>query len=150
MPIRVLKIMIKVGVVFTKPKSVFIFQVSLFVLFILLGFFTSALDAIEYYGINKTVGFAYNYCTFIPLFVVFSYIITISGYGILALFKLKVNKVLSIIQLLFITVISASLFIGLYGQFCIFVILACLISILLFSANMFYGIIYKKKSITDK
>lgn len=135
--------MIRRGAVFTKPISIFLFHLLVIVLITLLGFFTSALNRFQTYGVNKTIGWAYDFCTFILPSVVVSFLITLIGYGVLSLFKLMLNKVLSIIQLLCVTGTIVCLFIPVYEPFCFFIISACVVSILLFVTNLVYSL-YKK------
>jgi hypothetical protein len=113
-------------------KYLFLLLISLFALgFILANLF----GEVQYYGINKTVGWAYSIQdeSLIALIFGLSQIIYIIGYFILFLLGRKTNYYLSIAHF---ELIIVTLAITTYGNVMITTIF-CFLSIILFFVNIF-------------
>ena len=104
--------------------------IILILVFILINLFTKNY---QHYGINKTVGLAYNITEFSPLIFLFTFYIFLFIYGILALSKKETNLAISIVHTIMI-IVSAILLENSNNGF--LMIFNC-ISIIVFILNMF-------------
>ena len=104
--------------------------IILILVFILINLFTKNY---KHYGINKTVGLAYDITEFSPLIFLFSFYIFLFIYGILALSKKETNLAISIVHTIMI-IVSAILLENSNNGF--LMIFNC-ISIIVFILNMF-------------
>ena len=114
--------------------------IILFLIFILINLFTKNY---KHYGINKTVGWAFNITEFSPLIFLFSFYSFLFVYGILALSRKETNLTISIGHAIIISV-SAILLENGNNKFLL--IFNC-ISIALFLLNIFIRFTkHKRKS----
>lgn len=104
--------------------------IILILVFILINLFTKNY---KHYGINKTVGLAFDITEFSPLIFLFSFYIFLFIYGILALSKKETNLAVSIVHTIMI-IVSAILLENSNNGF--LMIFNC-ISIIVFLLNMF-------------
>ena len=96
------------------------------------------------YGVNKTVGWAFDICSLVLLSVVVSVLIFILGYCILSLFKTRVNRLVSIIHTaIVLLIIYLLLILDVYNNYCTLQVLLSLISVIIFFINMGFAIRYK-------
>jgi len=96
------------------------------------------------YGVSKTVGWAFNICSFVILSVVMSIIVFVLGYSILAMFKTRVNRIVSIVHTTIILItIALFLLLKFYNSCYILQVLLSVISVILFFINAGSAIRYK-------
>jgi hypothetical protein len=104
--------------------------IILLLIFILINLFAKNY---KYYGINKTVGWAFNITEFSPLIFLFSFYIFLFVYGIFALSKKETNMTISIGHVIIISISAILLENSNNG----FLTICNCISIILFLLNMF-------------
>ena len=104
--------------------------IILFLIFILINLFTKNY---KHYGINKTVGWAFDITEFSPLVFLFSFYSFVFVYGTLALSKKETNLTISIAHVIIISISTILLENSNTGFLMIF---NC-ISIIVFLLNMF-------------
>ena len=104
--------------------------IILIVVFVLINLFTKNY---KHYGINKTVGLAFDITEFSSLTFLFSFYFFLFIYGILAVIKKETNLIISIVHTIMI-IVSAILLENSENGF--LMIFNCL-SIIIFLLNMF-------------
>lgn len=131
---------------FSKPKHlllVLLFLLLLPVFSLLILVMTNSLQ-IETYGSNKTIGWAWDFCSFIPALVIGSLLTGIVVYGFLSLFKTRLNRIVSIIHLVLIIITFLFLLLSSSQEFlCITKILLSVLGIILSLVNVVFSISYK-------
>ena len=123
-----------------------IYQKRIFVLMILLYFINAFLTSEKTIGINKTIGWAWD-ISYWSLFVsIISIPIFIIGYGLLAFFKYKTNKRLSIVHLIIVLITIILYSKALIGIILTLILLLQLTSFILFSMNIVWSIKNRKQN----
>lgn len=116
--------------------------VILFLIFILINLFTKNY---HHYGINKTVGWAFDITEFSPLIFLFSFYSFLFVYGILTLSKIETNRTISIGHVIVISISSIVLENNSNG----FLMICNCVSIILFLVNIFKSLETHKKIIKN-
>lgn len=111
----------------------------LLLIFILVNLFTKNY---KHYGINKTVGWAFDITNFSPAIFLFSFYSFLLCYALLALNKKETNLLFSILHVLIISISAMLLETRNNGFLTIFNI----ISIILFLVNIFKSLKKRKQS----
>ncbi|MFP9098330.1 hypothetical protein ACLI09_04690 [Flavobacterium sp. RHBU_24] len=96
--------------------------------------------AIGTYGVNKTVGWAWDICNLLPVAVITFIIIFILGYLIMLLFKARVNKIVSMVNLVLLIVPLSFLFINKFDMNCFIFLGIGLLSVLMVFVNIGFAI----------
>ncbi len=89
---------------FTKPKTfvlsiVIILIISLLVSLSLFLLYTTGSDSVGTYGVNKTVGWAWDITNYAPYIGAFVMVLCLLGYSVMWVLKFKVSKSISLINL---------------------------------------------------
>lgn len=89
---------------FTKPKTfvlsiVIILTISLLVSLSLFLLYTTGSDSVGTYGVNKTVGWAWDITNYAPYIGTFVMVLCLLGYSVMWVLKFKVSKSISLINL---------------------------------------------------
>ncbi len=121
-----------------------LFQKRMFLLILLIYIFFSLFTGQKEFGINKTVGWAFDfYETMSPLIFIFLFFLFFILYSIIAICKWRTNKTLSMIHI--VTILISIYFFEIYRigflQFCNF------LSILIFLTNIISSFINRKSHI---
>ncbi|WP_417369823.1 hypothetical protein [Flavobacterium beibuense] len=89
---------------FTKPKTFVLSIVTILItlpiaslLFFLV--YSKGLGSVGTYGVNKTVGWGWDITNYAPYIGAFVMVLCLLGYGVMWRLKFKVNKVISLINL---------------------------------------------------
>jgi len=92
------------------------------------------------YGINKTVGRAFDICSLALLSSFLSLIVFVLGYSVLSLFKTRVNRVVSMIH---IACIAFLVILHICKSYCILKVLLSIGAVVIFFINTGFAICYK-------
>ena len=141
---------------FTKPKTLVVSLAAIIAALVVLAIFIVILrhgDAIDYenntvgWGVNKTVGWAWDLYNFTPFLCFIVLVIFLLWYTILWILSARLNKLVSIFNLVtlltFFIVLPFDRLINIW----IIALAAVSLSILLFMTNAIFAIVYK---ISDK
>lgn len=143
---------------FSKPKTL-VFLLSAITLTLVLLTVVMVIvghgDSIDYYyenntvgwGVNKTVGWAWDLYNFTPLFCFLTLVIFLSGYIILWISRVRLNGLISIFNIIVLLAMLVILPLNKLIDVWLIVLIAASLSVLLLLANTTFSIIYK---ISDK
>ena len=124
---------------FSKPKHLLLITLFLSTLGCLFTIINPSVIA------NYSLGWARfsHYSSFIPSLVIISLLLGVLGYGILSLFKTRLNKIISVIYLSLLLLSYALLLYSSNGYLWLTRILLLILIIILFFVNMVFAIYYK-------
>ncbi|KGO91985.1 hypothetical protein [Flavobacterium subsaxonicum] len=129
-----------------KPAGVLL---GIFIILILFFVTLTVLDwlgitTIATYGVNKTIGWAIDICSLIFFFNVAAVLAAMLGYGLLSLFKTRVNKAVSGIHLAIVSILLLiSIVLHKYDAPCTILIYLGILGIVAFVTNTILAIRYK-------
>jgi hypothetical protein len=96
------------------------------------------------YGVNKTIGWAWNFCPSLPFFALVSLVGATASYGILLFLKARLNKWMSILNVIALAIILAFLWISPYDyEWCDIRLKFTILSGVFLFANFLFAIGYK-------
>jgi hypothetical protein len=131
---------------FSRPKHLFyllFILLLLSVIYLAVNAIYSEDAIIETYGVNKTIGWAWDLCNFVPLIFGFSFIVNVLGYGLLALIKSRINRWIIIIQMTSILMTIIIWFMRHSYDFCTTVLIISILTLILFFVNLGFAIACK-------
>jgi hypothetical protein len=64
---------------------------------------------IDTWGVNKTIGWAWDFCFVLPVLSFFTFIIILVFYGVLAAIKAKLHKTSTLLSIIFIVLVPVVL-----------------------------------------
>jgi len=119
-----------------------LYLLTTIVLFGIVIFGFSETGNIDTYGVNRTIGWAYNYnvCLFVPLYGAFALISYTIGYAMLSVLKRRVHHMLSATHFVVVLLILVGLFIaGRDATLCWLILVLTVFSIVVLIANSIYA-----------
>lgn len=131
---------------FSKPKHLFYILLIVLlipVIYLVVNALFSEEAIIETYGANKTIGWAWDLCNFVPVIFGFSFIINVLGYGLLALIKARINRWITIIQVVSVLMAVIIWFMRHSCDFCTTVLIISVLTLILFFVNLGFAIACK-------
>ena len=133
---------------FSKPSTFLKVFFGGLALVLALLFKTSNGSGIGTYGVNKTIGWAYNFCATVPLLGAAAIFLSIVAYLILTLFKLNINKYVAIFHLITVLTLSVFSIVIIYGDWCNIAMIIFIASVSLLIINTTIAVIggLKKKN----
>jgi hypothetical protein len=130
----------------TKPKHL-ILMLSFIIVgvmaFLIFSFFFQT-EVIRTYGVNKTIGWTWDYCEAITFFGLTSTLVYLLGYLALWSLRTRVNKLVSLLHIL--SIIAGSVIYFLAAEkagLCVYSVWISVIGVILFLANGILAVIYK-------
>lgn len=143
---------------FTKPKTIVVLLSAITLIIVLLTAVVIIMrhgDSIDYYyenstvgwGVNKTVGWAWDLYNFTPFFCFLTLVISLSGYVILWISRVRLNGFVSIFNIIVLLAMLIILPLSKLINVLLIVLIAASLSVLLLLVNTIFSIIYK---ISDK
>lgn len=120
------------------------FETKMYLIILLCLLLLVRFSEIENYGINKTVGWAYDISGFSMYFIKYILIIFFIGYLFLAIIKAKTNYIISIIH--FILIAFCCLFFDNF-RYMLLVDNIAIIGIVVFVINFFIALFWRIKSL---
>lgn len=125
---------------FSKPVTVLKYGlVFLFLCVLSFVFHPSA----ETWGINKTIGWAFDICSLNISLLLINLTALIVVYGLLSAFRSRVNSIVSATNIIFLLAISILLIVNFKSQYCSYVFYMSIITILFPLINIAFAIYYK-------
>ncbi|RDI10391.1 hypothetical protein [Flavobacterium sp. AG291] len=127
---------------FSKPKHPFLILAILLlspIIYLIVRELLFEDTVVGTYGINKTIGWAWDLSNFMPVVFGFSVITSVVGYGFLVLFKARINSWITIIQMLSLVFLLVSIYFG----FCTTGLIISILSLILFFINVGFAIACK-------
>lgn len=133
---------------FSKPSTFLKVFFGVLILIILLLFVVYDGSGIGTYGVNKTIGWGWEFRQTVPLLAAVSSVLSIVLYLILSLLKLKINKYIAVLHLLSILILSGYTILLAYGVGYYTTLLLFVVSIVLLIINTAIAIMgYKKNNL---
>lgn len=133
---------------FSKPSTFLKVFFGVLILIILLLFVVYDGSGIGTYGVNKTIGWGWEFTQTVPLLAAVSSVLSIVLYLILSLLKLKINKYVAVLHLLSILILSGYSILLAYGVGYYTALLLFVVSIVLLIINTAIAIMgYKKNNL---
>jgi hypothetical protein len=131
---------------FSNPKHLFciLLIVLLLPIIYLIDEIVLGQTVIGTYGVNKTIGWAWDFCAFIPVLFGFTFVLTFTGFGVLTLVKAKLSRWISVLQM--VSIASAFLFLLIipsYEYLCNIRLMLSILSLILLFVNIGFSIGYK-------
>lgn len=143
---------------FSKPKTLVVLLSSITLVLVLLTAVIVIMrhgDSVDYYyenstvgwGVNKTVGWAWDLYNFTHFFCFLTLVISLSGYVILWISRVRLNRLVSVFNIIVLLAMLTILPLNKLINVWLIVLIAASLSVLLLLANTIFSIIYK---ISDK
>jgi len=129
---------------FSKPSGPLLIFIIVIVLLIIIQLVTYGPLIITTCGVNSTVGMAFDTCSLVNSVAVIVLLLCTIGYTILAFFKTRINKTVSVFHTssLFLIFILLAAF-SHNDIFCILQLILSFILLLLFIVNAIFAVHYK-------
>lgn len=127
---------------FSKPKYPFLILAILLlspIIYLIVRELLFEDTVVGTYGVNKTIGWAWGLCNFMPVVFGFSVVTSVIGYGFLVLLKAKINSWITIVQMLSLVFLLVSIYFG----FCTTGLIISILSLILFFINVGFAIAFK-------
>ena len=127
---------------FSKPKYPFLILAILLlspIIYLIVRELLFEDTVVGTYGVNKTIGWAWDLCNFMPVIFGLSVVTSVIGYGFLVLLKAKINSWITIVQMLSLVFLLISIYFGL----CTTGLIISILSLILFFINVGFAIAIK-------
>lgn len=134
---------------FSKPLNFIKVYFAVLVIISIVLFLISDGSGIDTYGVNKTIGWVFDFCSTVPLLGAFSLVASLTGYFILFLFRLNVNRYIAVVHLIIVMVVSILSIVARSGSICEIALLLAVFALLLLIINFMMALtrkLGKKKS----
>ncbi len=126
---------------FSRPVTVFRYGLVFLVICVFIFFVFNS--SVETWGMNKTIGWAFDICSLnISLWLLNLGILNVI-YGLLSVFRSRINPIVSATNIIFLVVIPIVLIVDFKSQYCPYSFYMAFLTILFPFVNIAFAIYYK-------